>query len=266
MECHEAQAHLELSTLERQTLSGPEALKARQHLADCDACHLAVESMQRFDREVAQAMIGVPIPDGLTERLHRAVQAVTTLPVGKSSASAGKHSASPMSKQSWRRVATMTSVAIMMFLLVSRFMSREAQLSVADVQRIAGIDPNLLPAAPPETSYQIPVGWKNFRGLELSGTPRLKNERDASVVIVPMMVRIDRRSAPSTGLLMVLPASRWPTHPEAESFSSATVQYASFGTWVVWQERGTVFVCVLRSDTRGMERLQSLIANRRELT
>lgn len=264
MDCHQAQAQLDLTTLGRQTASGPEALAAQRHLAECDACHLAVESQQRFDNQVAHAMSDVPLPTGLNERLSAAVSAATVRP--ESTLRPFTSGTGPVSRRRLVRTLGWGVIAALVPLLMWGILApRVPTLNEASVRELAGLDPNTLPADPQYVAFS-PAGWSTLRAIQFGDAPRLASVNGADVPVMAFLLQTDRRSPRATGLLVRLPQSQWHATPDTTSFSSATIQYESFGTWVVWLEGNEVFVCILHDNAHAMQRLQELIAGSRELT
>ena len=260
MECHQAQAQLEFTTLGRNAVNGPDVQAAQRHLAECESCHRAMEFQQRFDSEVSRAMTSVLLPAGLTERLVSAVNG----PVARIESP----TASP--RAGWQRLAgrclTGGVLALLIPLLIwGWFGSLPQTLNEASVRHLAGLDLNQLPADVRQELI-FPAGWHALREIQIGDAARLASVNSVEVPVQAFLARTDRRSPNVAGFLVRLPHSQWQTDLDATSFSSATIQYASFGTWVVWREDDVVFVCVLRDDAHGMQRLQELIAGKRDLT
>ena len=264
MDCHQAQAQLDLTTLGRQAATGPEALAAQRHLAECDACHLAVESQQRFDAQVAQAMTDVPLPAGLNERLSAAVSAANVLP--ESTLRPLTTGTGPMSRRRMVRTLGWGAIAALVPLLMWGLLApRVPTLNEASVRELAGLNLDFLPVDLQRAAFS-PAGWSTLRAIQFGDAPRRASVHGADVPVMAFLLQTDRRSPRATGLLVRLPQSQWHATPDTTSFSSATIQYESFGTWVVWLEGNEVFVCILHDNAHAMQRLQELIAGSRELT
>ena len=213
----------------------------------------------RFDSELALAMSDVPLPVGLTERLQAAVKASSVQPAGDV--------LRPRSASRWpRRLMLGGSAALALLAVWSWLGPREAALTEADVRRLAELDSSSLPAAPSGTKIALPAGWQSLPGMELAEQPVIARDDTRSVPLLPLAFLANRRGPPVTGLLLALSESRWHTRIEATSFSIAAVRYTASGTWVIWREGTTVFVCVLRADPRVFEALQRAAARGREVS
>lgn len=213
----------------------------------------------QFDSEMALAMSDVPLPVGLTERLQAAVKASSVQPLSNLAPS--------RIASLWpRRLLLSGSVALVLLAAWSWLGPREAALTEADVQRLAQLVPSSLPAAPSGTKITLPAGWQSLPGMELAEQPVIAGVETLSVPVLPLAFRANRRGQPVAGLLLALPESRWPFHIEATSLSTTDVRYTATGTWAIWREGRTIFVCVLRGDARVLEALQHAAASGREVS
>ena len=255
MDCHKAQAQLDFTTLGQDAVGGSESLAAQRHLAECDACHQTFESQRRFDRRVAQAMSDVPLPPGLVERLSSAVGSAESVQSG----------AVPRRRALGRVGWGVAAVALLPF-LIWVLTPRTPVLNQASVQVLAELDLNLLPVDSRQGIFSLPAGWSSLRDLQFGESPRLAHVNGSKIPVRDFLLQPDRRSPDVVGLLVRLPKSEWHATPDATSFSSATVEYASFGTWVVWREGDAVFLCILHDNAHAMQRLQDLLAESRDLT
>ncbi len=255
MDCHQAQAQLGLTTLGQDAVGGPESLAAQRHLTECDACHQAFESQRLFDRRVAQAMTDLPVPAGLVERLSSAIGTTESVRPAP-----GLHRRA-MSRVGWGVAA----VALLPF-LIWMLTPRTPVLNQASVQSLAELDLNTLPVDSRQDAFVPPTGWGSLPSLQFGESPRLAPVDGANVCVRDFRLQPDRRSPAVAGLLVRVPKSQWHTTLGATSFSSAAVEYASFGTWVVWREGDAVFVCILHDNAHAMQWLQDLVAGSRDLT
>ncbi|MEK6261285.1 MAG: hypothetical protein AABP62_22005 [Planctomycetota bacterium] len=213
----------------------------------------------RFDSEAALAMNDVPLPVGLTERLQAAVRASSIQP--------SKDAIRPRLASRWpHRLMLSGSVALVLLAAWNFLGPREATLTEADVRQLVELESNSLPAAPLGTKLVLPAGWQSLPGMELAEQPVIAGDDTLSVPVLPLTFRANRREPRVTGLLLALPESRWPYRVEATSLSYAEVRYTATGTWAVWREGKTIFVCVLRADARVLEALQHAAASGREVS
>lgn len=256
MDCHRAQAQLEFARLGQGAVSGPDASAAETHLAECDVCRAAVASGRQFDEQVTRAMLDVPIPAGLANRLRAAV-GPETIAVEASTAVPRRH---VLRRLGWGSLAL-----VPLIFAATLLMSRPVVLNDANVRELGKVDPALLPVAT-SPGLALPAGWGNQRAIQFADAPRLATVKGIELRMQTFTARTDRRSPVCSGALIRLSRSQWYTVPDADSFSSATVQYAAFGTWVVWQEGDSVVLCILQGDAHVMQRLQELIAAGRQLT
>ncbi len=216
----------------------------------------------RFDSEVLLVMSDVPLPVGLTERLRVAVKASPVPP------SRNATSPRPTNANVWpRRLMLCGSVALVLFAAWSWLGPRAPALTDADVRRLAELESSRLSPAPAGTNVALPAGWLSLPGMELAEQlVVLAGDETLSVPIRPLAFRANRRGPRVTGLLLALPESRWHARIEATSLSDAEVRYTATGTWAIWREGTTVFVCVLNADARVLEALQHAAANGREVS
>jgi hypothetical protein len=154
------------------------------------------------------------------------------------------------------------SVALALVAAWSWLGPREAELTEADVLRLAALDSSRLPAAPPGTRFSLPAGWHSLPGVELASHPVITNDETLSLPILPLAFRARRNSPLATGLLLALPESRWPFRIDATSLSQTDVRYSETGTWAIWREGSTIFVCILHADARVLEALQLAATSR----
>lgn len=257
MECRQAQAQLDFKTLGQDAVSGLDAQTAEAHLADCDGCRRFLEFQTRFDTEIAHAMTDLPVPAGLTERLLSTINAPVTLP-SASRPNAGK------TRQSWRWKTAGVFAILLPLLTWTWIANQPIVLNDASIRQLAELDLNRLPTD--SQSVVSPAGWSSVRGIQLGESAFLAPVRGIEVPIQVFLARISPRQPGVSGFLARLDRSQWHAKLDASSFSSAAVQYESYGTWVVWSEGDAVFVCVLRDDAHAMQRLQDLFARSRELT
>jgi hypothetical protein len=137
-------------------------------------------------------------------------------------------------------------------------------LTKGSVGDLAKVDLNALPLDS-QQAFPFPTGWNSLREVQFGDSPRLAPINGVQVPVQAFLLRMDRE-APASGILARIQPSQWQPVPEATSFSSAMVQYAPFGAWVVWQEGDAVFVCILHGDPQAMERFQKRVAGNRKFT
>lgn len=247
MDCSQAQAYLKFSTLDHEATPDRDTLALKRHLATCESCCRAFESQRQFDLEIAGAMSSVQPPAGMKDRLRDVFSNVADQPAP----------ARVSGRRFSRRLALGVAAASLLF--GAWFAIRVAPLTEADVQNLAELDINSLPAASPD-SFTLPGGWERVRAIRFSDVPRVASIGSRAILMMPVVV--NRHSG--SGFLVRLSEFK-SQRPIESSFTAATVQYASFGSWVVWREGGAVYLCVIR-DAQLMERLRHAIANSRDLT
>lgn len=230
-----------------------------------DSSPPAPATRSRFDSEVVLVMSDVPLPVGLTERLQAAVAASPVQSLNSIQPSSDVRP--PRLASRWpRRLMLSGSVVLVLVAVWSWLGPREAVLTEADVRRLAELDASSLPAAPLGTKSTLPAGWQSLPGLELAAQPVIAQDETLSIPVLPLAFRASRRGPRVTGLLLALPESRWPFRIEATSLSNTEVRYTASGTWAIWREGTTIFVCVLRADARVLEALQHAAASSREVS
>ena len=213
----------------------------------------------RFDSELARSMSDVPLPAGLTERLQTAVKA--------SAVQSSNAAISPCRANHWsRRLMLSGSAALVLLAVWSWLGPREAALTEADVRRLAELDSSSLLVAPSGTMIELPVGWQSLPGMELAERPVIAGDDSLSIPVLPLAFHASRRGPRVTGLLLALPESRWSSRVEATSLSNTEVRYTASGTWAIWREGNTIFVCVLHANAKVLEALQRAAASGRDVS
>ena len=258
MECREAQAQLELKSLGRDAASGPEIQAAQRHLAECEVCHRAMDFQQRFDSEVSHAMSDIPIPAGMTDRLRSAVNSVT--PQSATQPAVRTH-------YTWRRWTSLSLALLLLLPLLgwAWFGTHTASLNEFSVRQIAELKLDGLPTDS-QPSFTAPSEWNSLRDIQLERSTQVASVNGVPVRLRSFLARAERGRPDISGVLLRLDRSQWQPKIDATSFSSAMIQYDTFGTWVVWSEGDAVFVCVMYDDAHAIQRLQDVIARSRNFS
>lgn len=256
MDCQKAQAQLDLKVLGSDAVSGHDPIALARHLEECDACHLAHESQQQFDRDVANAMTDVPVPAGLTDRLMASV--------GNSPSVVPNPTGSAIWLRRSRHWLTITAVVALLPLLIWALSPRKAMLNEASVRDLAAQWSNATVDSR-AVDFKLPSAWNSLRTVQF-GESRFASVHGVDIPVQPFSMRIERRQSTISGFIVRLSRGEWSEAVESTSFSAATVQYAAFGTWVVWREGDTVFICVMKDNAQAMQRLQDSIAGSRGLS
>lgn len=256
MDCNEVQAYLKFRTLGHEQHHERDAAEVNRHLAHCDGCHSAFVTEQAFDHEVASAMSEVAIPGGLTSRLRNVIRSVDA-PV-----TADRAAIRPRRRLS-RRIVLAAMAAGLAAVIISKITTSFAPLTESEVRRLVDLNIESLPAAAVDAAFPLPAGWDRVRGLQFAQAPLLATIGQRQFPILPLIVRLRSKSPEVAGFLVRIPSASSQPAIDATSFHSATVQYSSTGSWVIWREANAVYVCVLR-DAHTMERLQNAIFGGRE--
>jgi hypothetical protein len=255
MDCQQARAQLEHARLGKDAAPGTDALAAERHLSECDVCRGAIASERQVDSLISRAMLDVPVPTGFADRLHAAIP-----PTLVTEAPAVLPRRQLLRRLGWGSLALVPMLAIGAFL-----MSHSVVLNDASIRELGKLDPSLLPVGSLPTMV-TPAGWSSQRAIRFADAPRVAVVNRVEVPLLTFTALGDRRSASCTGFLVRLPLTQWHRVPDANSFSRGIIQYAAFGTWVVWREGDNVVICVLQGDAHAMQRLQDLVAAGRQLT
>lgn len=245
MDCHEAKAKLELTTIRVDSLTGQDLAEARRHLSSCPACQQAFQSQQQFDEVIAQRMSDVPVPAGLVQRLTE------TIPQQPANAASDVPTQSPR----WPRRLAWTALALIPLFTWS-LLTRPAPLNESAVATLASLDLSTSPIAGPA---RTPAGWKSLRVIQWGDGEQQVTLQGNPVPVTAFVAQVDRRQAPAAGFLLELDPAQWHESDLPESFSAASIQYATFGAWTVWRENDKVYVCVLRDNAHVMQRLQEAL-------
>jgi hypothetical protein len=158
------------------------------------------------------------------------------------------------------------AIALLIPLLMWAWLApRTPALNRVHIAELAALNLNELPvdSTPMEP---VPSGWSSLRAIHFGDRPRRSVVNRVSAPVLAFLAAPDRRSPQTSGFLVKLTPAQWQSVPEATSFSSATIQYEAFGTWVVWREGDSVFLCILHGDAHVMQQLQDMIAGYGGLT
>jgi hypothetical protein len=256
MDCHKAQAQLEFTTLGQEAAGSSDLVAAKTHLAECDSCHQSFESQRRFDMRLSRAMSDVTIPAGLNERLSAAIGETFSQPTP----------AQPVRGRSLRWAGGALASVLLILWCCGILSPHPQKLNQANVHQLADMDLNALPADTRADLFSVPGEWDSLRGIRFGESPRLAKVAGMNLTVMPLLLQPDRRSPPVSGFVVQLPLAKWHEVPEESSFAAAPMQYASFGTWVVWREGDTVFICVVRDNAETLQRMQELVTASRQLT
>jgi hypothetical protein len=256
MDCQQARAQLALERLGRDAAPGSDALAAERHLSECDVCREAVTSDRQADSRITRAMLDVPVPVGFADRLHAAIG--PALVVAKTPAIIPR-------RHLLRRLGWGSLTLVPMLAIGTLLVSQSVVLNDASIRELGKLDPSLLPVGS-SPGIAVPAGWNTLRAIQFADAPRVATVNRVEIPLLMFTALGDRRSASCTGYLVRLPLSQWHKVPDADSFSRGIIQYAAFGTWVVWREGDNVIICVLQGDAHAMQRLQDLVAAGRQLT
>ncbi|HEY4258657.1 MAG TPA: hypothetical protein VGM98_00800 [Schlesneria sp.] len=201
-------------------------------------------------------MLDVPVPTGFADRLHATIG--PALVVAKAPTVIPRRHL--LRRLGWGSLALVPMLAIGAFL-----MSQSVVLNDASIRELGKLDPSLLSVSSSQ-GITAPAGWSVPRAIQFADAPRMATVNGVDVPLLMFTSLGTRRSASCTGYLVQLPLSQWHRVPDADSFSRGIIQYAAFGTWVVWREGDSVVICVLQGDAHAMQRLQDLVAAGRQLT
>jgi len=244
MDCHEAQAQFEWMTLGAEPAGGLDRSAVRSHLAECPACRRLWEAHHQFEAQVGRLMSDVPVPAGLQDRLRAAVESCPA-------------PAETGSSQRWPRRLVWTALALVP-LIVWGVLSRPTSFNESAVSVIAGLDLNTLPVS---GAVQSPGSWRSLRAVQWGAGTHMARVQGVQVPVVPFVARLDRRTPHAAGVLVQLTPAQWHASSLAPSFAAATIQYAPFGTWAVWRENDSVYLCILHDNAHVMQRLQEIVGH-----
>lgn len=261
MDCQTALEILDCVRPDSDDLDLPEMTDARAHLNSCDACQQTFAERQSFDRAVMEVAQDVDIPEGLRSSLLE-------LAAKNVSAESGGQSAddAPSRKTSSRRriilAAASIACALMAGTAVWWLQSQPVQYTEKRLFELLPMD--LRPTVEFDGSFEValPFAWSSDRRLrvsrELRGIDLDEDEgHDAAVAVFNYS---PSRNAPIRGILAAIPASRVQPLPTAVSFAQADSQYiAKDGrrpVAAVWQERDTVYICMVLGSAADLEQIQ----------
>ncbi|MCA9115379.1 MAG: hypothetical protein KDA79_09850 [Planctomycetaceae bacterium] len=236
---------------------------------------------QQWDRQIARAMIDVPVPVGLKQRLldslaeassaeaaglddvpatqpasDPAADRLTSIP-SSSSAAAGS-AAQPVgsSRRFWLRTSLATSAA----LLLGTFawwsaLPRPVQFELARLQRVTVDDLNSRPAFEGQYTATLPAGWE-YSDLHLAQSPQAVLVGEAAEPVAGYAFQVNtRRLGTIRGVLLVVPVELLDSPVENTSIDGP-VSYVTSGetvyTTVAWREGPLAYICLTAGGDNAM--------------
>jgi hypothetical protein len=265
MDCKTALEHLDCVRPDSDDLDLPEMADARAHLQSCDSCQQKFAAIQKFDLAVVDVVQSLDVPERLRSSLLdlsiNPVGAVTDRPVADADSNEAADAPS-FSRRRTIRFAVSAACAVMLAATAWLWPSQPAQFTEADLLQRLPLD--LSSTEQFDTGFEIvlPATWsanrrlrvdREFRGIDLDDDAG----HDAAVA---MFSYSPDHNAPVNGILVAIPLSRVEPLPNAVSFARAESQYIRKDgrrlVAAVWQERGTVYVCMVLGSAVDLERIQ----------
>lgn len=248
----------------------PEMAEARTHLESCSTCQSEFAERQQFDLRISKAIVAVALPNGLEDRVRKAVSAVA-----QSQPQSIDGSESEPSLETRRTVADLSakrrslrrwgkSAVAVALLLMGVWMWVPPSGPTFSVAQILTQIPTDVPAASPfdgAFDLPLPTDWSNaslrylsdWRGQNL-------DERPDHDVALRVFRFTSRRGATVDGLIAVMPANRVSPAPTSTVFSATTPSYPARDDQkfvaVAWQEADVVFFCLVPDSVGDLELLQ----------
>ena len=261
MDCQTALEHLDCVRPDSADLDLPEMADARAHLESCESCQEAFAGMQSFDRAVIDVVQDVVVPERLRGLLLDPPVKVAGNDSEDSMADRGNSGAAD-SRRRKMQLAVSAVCALMLGVTAWLWQSQPVMLSEAELLQNLPLD--LSATGPFDAGFEIalPATWsgnsrlrigREFRGVDLDDDAG----HDAAVTIFSYA---PSRNAPINGILAAIPKSRVQPLPSAVSFGQADSRYIQKDgrrpVAAVWQERDTVYVCMVLGSAADLEQIQ----------
>lgn len=240
---------------------------------------------QQWDRQIARAMIDVPVPTGLKQRLldalaaesssGEAVSAEVVAAAAGAAEAGGSASAAPTvpaaaapasvpateqparsSRRLWLRTTMATSAALLLVTL-AWWSNRPhpLQLELARLQQITVEDLNGRPAFEGHYTATLPAGWE-YSDLHLARSPQAVLVGEAAAPVAGYAFQVNtRRLGTIRGVLLVVPVELLDSPVENTSIDGP-VSYVTSGetvyTTVAWREGPLAYICLTAGGDNAM--------------
>ncbi|MBM84146.1 MAG: hypothetical protein CMJ78_26630 [Planctomycetaceae bacterium] len=260
MNCHSVIEILECVRPNSDDLALPEMADAAAHLETCQRCSKQFAAMRQNDSQVAAAVLNVPIPEGLRERILAQVQSNTTELAGDSN-SADATGQKLQRRQSWKWAAVVSACVFFggVFLL-SRIWGG-GQVSLAEFRELSITNESeLLAWRAFDESFAagVPFGWSRSRSIRFDDEVRGYVLREDTHDVAAFGFTFNTGRKQVRGNLLVIPIDDVADVPTATRFASAKVVYLydKYAT-VAWKSATSVYVCFVEGGPGNLETLQS---------
>jgi hypothetical protein len=265
MECQTALENLDCVRPDSDDLDLPEMAAARAHLESCDACQEAFAEMQDFDRAVAGVVQHVDVPAHLRSALLDATaKEIACVPDPVAAETLTDEVVSPAIGSRRRALRVAVSAACALMLGVGAWLSQSQPMQFTEAELLQRLPLDLSSTKEFDTGFEfsLPATWvgngrlrvgREFRGIDLDDAAG----HDAAVTIFSYSAS---RNASIDGILAAIPASRVQPLPNSVSFAQADSRYilkdGRRPVVAVWQERDTVYVCLILGSAADLEQIQ----------
>lgn len=268
MDCRTALEILEVVRPGSDDLSDPELADAVAFLETHPECRRQFERRQELDRQMGRVMRDVPVPAGLKDRLLVGLAGETEDPAAATPEESGidqdarnrpesPQQKRPLHRRGWLQAAAATAAAVLVGAVVWQLrddpggpldlvqIQKEAALAVQANEFFDGVA-----ASESELGRELAANWGLLIPIEGPKSLVLHQPDPVAGALYRFDVR-RRRGESVTGYLLALPASRFESLPQAESFSAAKGAPRYFGRTIkaaAWKSDGVVYVCLIPQD------------------
>lgn len=275
-DCQTARENWELTTLSRSADGDHPCEDVTAHLQSCPNCRMAFREQKRFDEEIADRMVDVPVPLGLKERLRERLGAAADLQVLTESEAAvdltktGDSTKTGARRRSWRRLGTRTisSIAALLLIAAVAWTLQPARLDFRSFMQVATA--NWSEFSTTVDGAILPVAWTSQPGMALGETHSRQVSvglgRTVSVSATPFRWSSRRPAVQLEGRLVQMPATALRHPPGATSFTSATIEYHGEDAWVSWVDGEMVYLCFVPRGAASISHLQRSFARQTMVT
>jgi hypothetical protein len=261
MNCHTVLELLECVPPISGDISDPDFELAVAHLQKCEKCDKVFNQRQQLDRRVANAMLDVPIPVNLKERLllslendsvvaHvESIDSCSSVVVNseEETTEVGNVTVKRSSRR-WLAVSTATALMVCLAFGVWQFWTPDSPQLTAQDLRAVPILKSKGWANSVGKPLPLPAGWS--QRLTPFGSQKsvpIGSLKGVAAVVQPFTFR--GQGSP-TVFLLIVPAGHVKDSSIKKMFSAAVTRYVGIGpqrlALATWSSRGYVYVCFVR--------------------
>lgn len=275
LDCHSALERLDIARFDGDDLQEPEFADAVAHLEKCEACAKHFSAFREFDREIADALFDVEIPEnGMADLLAVLAERETEGADSESSTESvpqPDHATAPRRRRGrWGWASAAIAAAACLALAVGVWRLRPdngVQYTLTELTSTALLVDfaSRPPADAVEGAQRLPQLWQRetipqFDIREYRVIPAEESTGEPVAWLASFELTRGKRG-PISGLLLMIPADRVAQTSTASNMVSAPVEYHTGGwaskTWTT--HSGQTYVCFVRGGGDDLEVLANAL-------